>query len=256
MPGYNSKYKILIVEDSEMNQRLMTKILTQKGFNCDIAEDGVEAIIYSKNITYDMILMDCQMPILDGYEATKQIRLSEETGQHIPIIAFTAHAMQEDADKCLKAGMDDYLTKPVDLEKLFAIMGKYLPIKTTSSPSGDSSEESDKEGFISNIISKIMKDLNFSRQDSEDLFKEYMKILPESFKEIKDAAKEGNHDLLSRHAHKLKGNSANLRVSKMQELCLNLENTAKTADLLSCAKIIRKLKIIYYFCKREKDLIL
>lgn len=243
---FNNKYKVLLVEDSEMNQRLMAKIFAQAGFSCDIAENGAEAIISYKNNAYDIIIMDCQMPILDGYEATKQIRAIENSEKHIPIIALTAHAMQEDAEKCFKAGMDDYLTKPVDIDKLFTVIGNHLQIKVTSL---SQSQETEKEECVNKFISEIMRCLNFTKQDSIDIFNEYLKILPDLIKDIITAFDENNMDSLSCFAHKLKGNSANLRIDKMKELCLDLENAAKLSDTALCNKLIKEIKNYATFLK-------
>ncbi len=111
------RIKILLVEDNPINQKLVSKMLSNAGFDCDLANNGQEAVESVFKNDYDVVLMDCQMPVLDGYEATKQIRKIEseqEGAKHIPIIALTANAMVGDAEVCLKAGMDDYLSKPIN----------------------------------------------------------------------------------------------------------------------------------------------
>jgi CheY-like chemotaxis protein/iron only hydrogenase large subunit-like protein/HPt (histidine-containing phosphotransfer) domain-containing protein len=243
---YNNKYKILVVEDSEMNQRLISKVLSKVEYNCDIAENGAEAITSYKTNNYDLILMDCQMPVLDGYEATRQIRQLEKDGAHIPIIALTAHAMQEDADKCIKSGMDDYLTKPVDIAKLYSILEKYLPLKVSNE---QKLQEAKKEQGIENIISEIMKNLNFSRVDAEEFYQEYLNLLPNAINEITNSFEKRDYESLSCFAHKLKGNSANLRVNKMKEVCLELENAAKLKNESLCKKLIEKINTEIMFLK-------
>ena len=120
-PNYADKgLKILLVEDHVINQKVILGILKSLGLNADLAQNGQEAIAAIKNITYDMVFMDVQMPVLDGISATRQIRGFEEDKKHTLIIAMTANAMSGDKDKCLAAGMDDYLSKPINPNELVA----------------------------------------------------------------------------------------------------------------------------------------
>lgn len=125
--------KILVAEDYFINQELIRDILELMECEVDIAEDGLETLkMYTKK-EYDLILMDVQMPNLDGYDTTKEIRKREgQTNKRIPIIALTASALAEDSKKCLEAGMDAYLTKPLDIEKLEQTLKKYIATKVKS----------------------------------------------------------------------------------------------------------------------------
>ena len=127
--GGNRRPRILLAEDNVVNQKVASRVLEKEGFVVDVAEDGRQAVDAWRRGTYDLILMDCQMPQLDGYEATREIRREErETGtaSPIPIIALTAHAMKGAADDCRRAGMDDYLTKPLDREQLKRCLKQHL----------------------------------------------------------------------------------------------------------------------------------
>ena len=104
---------ILVVEDNPVNQMIMKKILGAQGHEFQLAEDGVKAVEASKSVRYDLILMDCQMPNMDGFEATRLIRSEDNLNKDTPIIAVTANAMEADRMRCLNAGMNDYLKKPV-----------------------------------------------------------------------------------------------------------------------------------------------
>jgi CheY-like chemotaxis protein len=117
--------RILLAEDNFVNQRLTVKLLEKKGCLVDVASDGNEAVAMSAQAPYDVILMDCHMPNLDGYDATRSIRSREANLIHTPIIAVTAAAMTEDYDRCIAAGMDDYLSKPIDASQLFALLRKH-----------------------------------------------------------------------------------------------------------------------------------
>lgn len=126
--GINRKELILVAEDYSINQQVAQLYLDELGFACHIVSDGKEAVQAIESNLYSLILMDCQMPVIDGFAATAAIRKSEElTERHIPIIAVTAHAMSGDRERCLEAGMDDYITKPIDPLALAKIIEKWLP---------------------------------------------------------------------------------------------------------------------------------
>jgi PAS domain S-box-containing protein len=131
--------RALLVEDNTINQKVGARLLEKMGLRVDIAANGSEALRITGELTYDIILMDCQMPELDGYECTRAIRRREQGGPRVPIIAMTANAMASDRERCLQAGMDDYLSKPVQLTSLQQSLEKWLPKEPaspcTSSPS-------------------------------------------------------------------------------------------------------------------------
>lgn len=109
--------RILLVEDNEMNRDMLSRRLTRKGFEVVIAEDGQKGVDMTQSENPDLVLMDMSLPVVDGWEATRRLKASEAT-KHIPIIALTAHAMAGDREKTLKAGCDDYDTKPIELPRL------------------------------------------------------------------------------------------------------------------------------------------
>jgi CheY-like chemotaxis protein len=120
---------VLLVEDNKVNQMVASRMLTGMGLTVDLAENGEKALAALARNRYDLVLMDCQMPVLDGYEATRAFRSQEPQGaKRLPIIAMTAHAMEGDRRKCLEAGMDDYLAKPVKKELLRKLLGQWLPV--------------------------------------------------------------------------------------------------------------------------------
>jgi CheY-like chemotaxis protein len=135
-----------------MNQRLIRHLLKSRGYNFDLVFNGVQAIESLKKQSYDMVLMDIQMPEMDGYSATRQIR--EELKLTIPVIAMTAHAMSGEKEKCIKSGMNDYISKPINEEILFDIIQKY------SSPGSFYGNESQSENNGGKIIGIVGSDNN------------------------------------------------------------------------------------------------
>ena len=118
--------RVLVAEDSPVNQKLAAAMLGKMGHEVSLAGTGVEAIAKWSREPFDLIFMDIQMPEMDGFEATRRIRRHEQTtGRHIPIIAMTAHAMRDDRGRCLEAGMDDHLTKPISLQALGRAMEQH-----------------------------------------------------------------------------------------------------------------------------------
>ena len=122
--------KILLVEDNEMNRDMLSRRLQRKGYDVVIAVDGQEALSMARSEQPELILMDISLPVLDGWEATRQIKASPQT-RDIPIIALTAHAMPGDREKCLESGSDDYDTKPIELERLLEKIEALLAARAT-----------------------------------------------------------------------------------------------------------------------------
>jgi CheY-like chemotaxis protein len=135
-----SRGRMLVVEDNVVNQKVAVRLLENLGYKADVAANGLEAIDALRRLPYDVVLMDCQMPELDGFEATRRIRDLERSGEvsrHTPIIALTANAMQEDRERCLQAGMDDYISKPVTVDQLIRTLAPWTP-QTGDEGGGDS----------------------------------------------------------------------------------------------------------------------
>ncbi len=126
-PTDKNEARILIAEDNKLNQKILQMILKKYGYKATIVSDGIEVLEALNQSTYDLILMDCQMPNMDGYLTTKEIRRKELSGDKpIPIIGVTAHTMETDRDKCLESGMNDYISKPFNIDELYKLIRTYI----------------------------------------------------------------------------------------------------------------------------------
>jgi CheY-like chemotaxis protein len=118
--------KVLVAEDNAVNQLVATAMLTRLGYQVDVVANGREAVLAIERSSYVAVLMDCRMPVMNGYEASAEIRRREEPGRHIPIVALTASAINGDEERCRAAGMDDYVTKPVTVDRLASVLGPLI----------------------------------------------------------------------------------------------------------------------------------
>jgi len=125
--------KLLLVEDNEMNRDMLSRRLIRRGYEVAIAVDGDQGLTMAQSEKPDLVLMDMSLPVIDGWEATRRIKSSEET-RHLPVIGLTAHAMAGDREKALEAGCDDYDTKPIELERLIGKIEALLPGAAKTSP--------------------------------------------------------------------------------------------------------------------------
>jgi two-component system sensor histidine kinase/response regulator len=131
-----SRYRVLVAEDQRTNWMLIERLLARRGLSAANATDGHNVLAKLESDHYDLILMDCQMPVLDGYDTAREIRRRETAGRrdHVPIVAMTASAMEGDRERCLAAGMDDYIAKPVDSDKLDQLLRRWLPEPEPTAP--------------------------------------------------------------------------------------------------------------------------
>ncbi|MBW2489764.1 MAG: response regulator, partial [Deltaproteobacteria bacterium] len=249
--------RILLAEDNITNQKVAMSTLKNFGYSADIVKNGKEAVDAIKKIPYDIVLMDCQMPGMDGYEATNEIRkwekelkdgsadrsgsnLESSTGsKRVPIIAMTAHALKGDREKCLNAGMDDYIAKPIHPKKLCDIIEKWL-------------NESEGRLEAEVVNESLPKDVIFDKGSffdrllgDEDLAKEILKGFIEDslcqIRSIKEAFDNKDTNVIYRQAHSLKGAAANISATAFKEIAYQIEIAGETGDLIKAASLIPKL---------------
>ncbi len=194
-----SRLRVLIVEDNAANRRIALEMLEHLGVKADTAENGLEGLERLEKSPYDIVFMDCSMPVMDGYEATAAWRRRESPGARLPIIAMTAYALQGDREKCLAAGMDDYLSKPMRLRDIAGALSRWgMPVDPAA-------------------LAKAEKLVVGSESRWKKEFLEDARRLLSDMRVCKDA------DILARAAHTLKGSSASLGARRLATLCARIE---------------------------------
>jgi two-component system sensor histidine kinase/response regulator len=221
--------RVLVVEDNPINQEVMTEILRELGYDADIADNGQRALELLEQRAYPLILMDCQMPVLDGYQTTAEIRQREGGERRVPIIACTAHALAEERAKVLAAGMDDYVSKPVSQQALADALERWWP-EDTARPAPNAAAK----------VAKAVRPgvapgsaLDPSVQRSERVTRLFLKNAPRDIEAIEAAISTGDPELVRQAAHRLKGGCLAIGVPRMASVCVQLEgNPANRAELL------------------------
>ncbi len=255
---------VLVAEDNETNREVIQGMLQKIVCDVTLVSNGQEVVDLTEKYSYSLILMDCQMPVMDGYQATAAIRQREEkeaVGNHIPIIALTANAMEGDREKCLSAGMDDYLSKPFKQNGIWEILNRWCPpkppqmsyvnvisgnetLKTDAKPSVEENMTKETELGLSpvdhNVLSALRKLQMKGKPDIlEKIIRAYITTSESLIAELRYALAGNNLEALQNSAHSLKSSSANVGAIALSEICKELEmncmkNTlGNTTDLLS-----------------------
>ncbi|WP_317932385.1 PAS domain S-box protein [Halioxenophilus sp. WMMB6] len=234
---FDAKERLLLVEDNIVNQEVAALVLSDFGLVPDIASQGLDALQKLKasgpNHPYTAILMDCQMPEMDGYEATRAIRAGRagDRYQAIPIIAMTANAMQGDRERCLAAGMSDYLTKPIDAEALGLCLQQWLSYERTSKRAAEGGLAGVAAAHLRWDKEKLMARVKQREDRLQRLVRLYLQEMPGRIEELEMAIADGDVAAVSALLHTCKGASANLSLGRLSEGFKALEEVAKKADL-------------------------
>ena len=219
---------ILVAEDNPNNQKLIEILLQKLGMNCTIVNNGQEAIEAYNNYQYDLILMDINMPILDGVSATKAIlkQQEEQNSYKVPIIALTANTIEGDKEKYLYAGMDDYLAKPIIFDKLQKMIEYHtsLPTKNKSHAFSNS-----PKNFKFNI-EQTMKQLNLDKETSLMLLENFFLTVKADINELEQIIETQDYESVFKQAHYIKGSSLNLGLNEVAQLLETIEEQAKNQE--------------------------
>jgi two-component system, sensor histidine kinase and response regulator len=224
--------RVLLAEDNPTNQRIGVLMLEKLGCRVDVAADGREAVGALAAVPYDVVFMDCQMPEMDGYEATGEIRRREVAGgARIPIIAMTASAMQGDREKCLAAGMDDYISKPVTPAALKEALHHWLVAGREQPPAA-----LDPTAF-EEVVAMIGDDAQL-----RELIETFTSDAAEQMASLQAAAATPNAEVLRTVAHTLGGGSSGLGAASMAELCRHLEARARVLSAPEAVRLVAELE--------------
>jgi CheY-like chemotaxis protein len=226
-----------VAEDNAVNQRVAVRMLEKQGYHADAVANGREAVELLARLPYDLVLMDCQMPEMDGYAATGEIRRREQehgaAARHTPIIAMTANALKGDAEKCLAAGMDDYLPKPLTVQRLEAVLTRWSPQTGPGAP----------EEAVDASILALLRDLQGEgRPDMlAEMIAVYLRDTPPRLAALREAVARADAEAVRREVHGLKGSSGQIGAVQVARLCADLEHQADTTDLTGAAETMRRL---------------
>lgn len=246
--------QILVAEDNLVNQKVVKSQLERLGYSVEVVENGYEALAALDRETYSLILMDCQMPKMDGYAAATEIRRRESAlGMgRLPIIALTAHAMQGEREKCLAAGMDDYLAKPFKQNELAVMVKNWLKLESESSENVfaiNDCELIDKRSQIetSTTASDVTARINeFHAEVGEEAANSIVELFLEDslarLDALRAAIKEKDFTDLKRQAHGLKGSGGNVGAKRLAELCSELEIKANSENSIEATVLIAKIE--------------
>jgi len=253
------KYKVLLAEDNLINQKVTIKILNTFGFNVSAVSDGMEALDAISQDNYDIVLMDLQMPVLDGFQATEKIRSLPEPKRNIPIVALTAHALMGDKEKCINAGMTDYLSKPVSGQDLVKKIDVLLDIrKDDLSQIVKTHEENSSVLDKERLKSVSLGDYEFEK----DLLTSYISDLDDKYKNLLELS--GNKEIgkIVEVAHSIKGSSYSIGAVKVADEAYAIELSGKNNDWVNVDARIEKFnkiidetsqEIVNYLTEHEKS---
>ena len=240
--------RLLVAEDNPVNQKVAVAMLERIGYEAEVAVNGLEAVECITHNKYAAVLMDCQMPEMDGYEATAAIRQREEAdmSDRTPIIAMTAAAMAGDKERCLAAGMDDYIPKPVKLAELHSVLQRWI-VDSPASESVELPEGGRDRGHRLHLDPERIEEL---RQLTDKENRDGFTVIADSFLEdapprvsaLEQAVGDQNASVVAWEAHALKGASANLGATTFSAICKQMEVAAASNDFPQVMNLLGELR--------------
>jgi CheY-like chemotaxis protein len=247
---------VLLAEDNQVNQVVARNVLKSLGCEFDIVANGQQALEAVQRGGYDIVLMDCQMPVMDGYEATREIRAWEQRearSRRIPIIALTANALLGDADTCRDAGMDDYLAKPYSRRQLCAVMARWLPANLVQVTTDAASAEprlpvapaAAEVGAV--LDARALETIRALQEPGsasilEEVIGVYLHESGQHVASLRAALASSDARELDRVAHAFKSASQNVGAMRLSKLCLQLEHQGKAGQLAGTAELVRAIE--------------
>jgi CheY-like chemotaxis protein/HPt (histidine-containing phosphotransfer) domain-containing protein len=237
-PG-KSSLRILIAEDNAVNQMVALRLLERLGYGADVALNGLEALEALERKTYDVVLMDVQMPELDGLEASRRIGERWPAGSRPRIIAMTANALPEDREACLAAGMQDYVAKPIRPDELAEALKRARPIE-----GGADMIPEDVNGGLDDAALDSLRELGGDEFVAE-VIDTFLADAPDLLAAMRTSLRDGDTDELRRAAHTLKSNGATLGAARFAEVCSELEALARSGQLEGASRLVERVEHEY-----------
>lgn len=248
--------RLLIVEDNSVNLLVLQRVLAKLGYDhVDTARDGLEAVAAANKGNYDLVLMDCQMPNMDGYEATRRLR---DLGTRTPIVAMTAHAMSGDREKCLAAGMNDYLTKPILVDKAARTIEQWLAAPTgpgagkAARAERVAPAEKSAQAFRYGAFLELM---GGDAGMAETILRVFLDNAPGDMQKLRDAVAGGDCQRVSRAAHYIKGAAANVFACAIQAVALDIEHAGLSGDLDRAKALISTMESAWLVFMAQPEII-
>lgn len=256
-------FRILLVEDSHVNQLVVLSMLQKEGYSADVVENGVQALQAMQSVRYDLVLMDCQMPEMDGYETTGHIREGKSSVKNpdVPIVAITANALKGDREKCLRAGMNDYLAKPVKKIEIVNVLERFLYER--SSDRQDRNREFVSNNQNSHTISmsnstifqekEMLERLQHDTEVVRVIIENFIDDIPQQFSRIKDALRESSAEDVHLRAHAIKGAALMVGGNMLSRAAQKVEMAAKSGDLREAGRLLPDMETQFAALMRRME---
>ena len=244
--------RILLAEDNPTNQLVVTAMLKKRGITIDTVGNGLEAIRALEERSYDLVLMDVQMPELDGLEATRRIRAagSNVLDRKIPVIAMTAHAMQGDRETCIEAGMDDYLTKPVRPKELFEAISHWSGERTHRTRSPEMLDERPPKPPEHFDLDALRERLGGDEHLMREILAVFRRDTAREFERLEAAVSSASCDAIERSAHKIRGAAGNVGANAVVQTAARIERAGRDSQLESIDMMLDELKHLFRECEK------
>ena len=231
---------ILVAEDGEVNQRVVAHMLVSCGFRAHIADNGRRALEVLSERSFAAVLMDCQMPELDGYQTAREIRRREQGGVRVPIIAMTANSMQGERERCLAAGMDDYLTKPLRSQTLRTTLDRWIADPSPADRDRTAPSPASADPVLDAQVVADLADLGDGTL--RELLELYFEEASADIRELAEAIGRADAPAIGRTAHRLRGTGATIGAARMSRIASELETTARAGDITATARLFGELR--------------
>ena len=233
------RLRILVAEDNPVNQKLAKKVFEKMGHSVAVAGDGKKALEAMEKEAFDLVMMDVQMPVMDGFEATTFIRNQEEgTGTHVPIVAMTAHAMKGDRERCLESGMDGYVSKPINVQELYDAIDKLFSATNDEQKTKPFVESGDGVADREALLERTGGDMDLLRELVEIFMDDSLLLVDR----IRQAFMQKDADELEKAAHGLKGSVLNFGAKSVADIAQVLETMGRNRDLTQAQNVVAELE--------------